>query len=208
MRLIVISDIHSHTAHAQALHRACVGADALIACGDFTTYGNRKEIQKVADTLRPEGLSCFFVLGNCDANVGMNAELDGWTNLHGRVVPFGEWFLGGLGGTSDRYSAEPDAMMAYEYETGFASLCDACDDVPGERLVLVTHQPPFGTSADKRMNGQHVGAGRVRMLIDTLQPACCLSGHVHEAASRTACGKTIILNPGPFMRGRFTTLDL
>ena len=208
MRLIVIADIHSRTERLDALHKACADADALIACGDFTTFGDRAEIQKVADTLRPEGLPCFFVLGNCDASLSMNAEIDGWTNLHGRVVPFGEWFMGGLGGTSERTVASPNKVMAYEYETGFRTLCEACDDMSGEKLILVTHQPPFGTSADKRMRRLHVGAGRIRLFIDTVKPACCLCGHIHEAASRTACGKTIVLNPGPFVRGRFEILDL
>ena len=179
MRLIVISDIHGNTRHVDALHRACAGANALIVCGDLTTFGDRKEIQKVADTLRPEGFPCFFVLGNCDSNVGMATELDGWTNLHGRTVPFGEWLLAGLGGASGKYSAKPNDTMPHDYDAGFRALCDAyAGKQPDNRLILVTHVPPLRTGADKRMGGQHVGAGRVRMFIDTVKPAYCLCGHI------------------------------
>lgn len=47
MRLVVISDLHDSVAHVAGLRDACIGADALIVCGDFTTFGDHPRVQKV-----------------------------------------------------------------------------------------------------------------------------------------------------------------
>ena len=97
MRLVVISDLHSNVEHVVALRAACVGADALIICGDFTTFGDQAQVQCVADAVRVEGLPCYFVTGNCDA-MPPDGTLDGCQNLYGRAVPFGDWVLAGICG--------------------------------------------------------------------------------------------------------------
>ncbi len=77
-----------------------------------------------------------------------------------------------------------------------------------DRLILVSHQPPFGTAADRVPGGRHVGCLALRAFLDEVQPACCLNGHIHEAISRPRVGRTILLNPGPFSQGNVATLDV
>jgi Icc-related predicted phosphoesterase len=206
MKLLILSDIHGHTEHAEALHRACDGADALIACGDFTTFGNRLEIQQVADALRPKDLPCYFVIGNCDI-LNVSDDLDGWTHLHGRVLPFNGWLFAGLGGALPCPSRTPTEFPEATYTERLQAI-RAASAGQSDRLILVSHQPPFGTAADRLPSGHHVGCRALRAFIDDVQPACCLTGHIHEAASRAPCGKTLVVNPGPFAQGLFTTLDL
>ena len=67
---------------------------------------------------------------------------------------------------------------------------------------------PFGSAADMLPGGQHVGSHALRAFIDDVQPACCLTGHIHEAESRSWLGRTLVLNPGPFSHGKVATLDL
>ena len=62
--------------------------------------------------------------------------------------------------------------------------------------------------ADALPGGRHVGCQALRAFLDEVQPACCLSGHIHEAASRTKLGRTVLLNPGPFSHGNVAVLDL
>ena len=206
MRLVVISDLHGSVAHVGALRKACAGADALIVCGDFTTFGDRGRVQEMADAIRDAALPCFFVTGNCDA-MAADAELDGWRNLHGRVVRWGAWWLAGICGSLPCPSPTPREFQETHYERLLAAIKEACG-AQAERLILVVHQPPYGTAADALPGGRHVGCQALRAFLDEVQPACCLSGHIHEAVSRTKLGRTVLLNPGPFSHGNVAVLDL
>jgi Icc-related predicted phosphoesterase len=88
-----------------------------------------------------------------------------------------------------------------------ANVKEVCGSRAG-RLILVSHQPPYDTSADLLPGGLHVGSHALRTFIDEMQPAACLTGHIHEAASRSRVGRTVVLNPGPFSQGNVATLEL
>lgn len=206
MKLIVISDLHSSLAHVGALHEACAGADALIICGDFTTFGDQAHIQSMADAVRVEGLPCYFVTGNCDA-MPPDGTLEGCQNLHGRVVAFGDWLLAGICGSLPCPSPTPREFNETVYTRLLANMKEVCGS-RADRLILVVHQPPYGTAADLVPGGRHVGCEALRAFIDEVQPACCLTGHIHEAASRSRVGRTVVLNPGPFSKGNLATLEL
>jgi Icc-related predicted phosphoesterase len=94
-----------------------------------------------------------------------------------------------------------------DYAAYLKRLCHTCAK-DASRLVLVAHQPPYDTSADLLPNGIHVGSHALRTFIDCCQPACCLAGHIHEAASRGRSGSTLIVNPGPFAKGMFSLVEL
>ena len=206
MKLMVISDVHGHTEQVAALHRACEGVDALIMCGDFTTFGSPKQIQRVADALRVPELPCYFVIGNCDS-MAIDGSLDGWTNLHARCVPLGGWTLTGLGGALPCPAQTPTEFPESAYAAHLDRLLKTCEK-HSARIILAVHQPPYGTSTDLLPNGIHVGSHALRAFIDHCQPACCLSGHIHEAASRSRCGETLVVNPGPFAQGMFSVVEL
>ncbi|HHU14036.1 MAG: metallophosphoesterase family protein [Kiritimatiellae bacterium] len=206
MKLMVISDVHGHTKQVGALHEACAGVDALIMCGDFTTFGSHDQIQRVADALRVPDLPCYFVIGNCDC-MELDGALNGWTNLHARCVTLGEWTLTGLGGALPCPSPTPTEFPESEYDVHLKRLYQACA-TDASRTILVVHQPPYGTSTDMLYDGTHVGSHALRAFIDRYQPACCLSGHIHEAASRSHCGSTLVVNPGPFAKGMFALVEL
>ncbi len=70
-------------------------------------------------------------------------------------------------------------------------------------LVLVTHQPPRETMADRLVNGLHVGSESVRVFISKMQPVLCLTGHVHEGRSIDCIGRTRGVNPGPLWAGSY-----
>lgn len=206
MKLTVISDLHDSIAHVDALREACSASDALIVCGDFTTFGDRDRIQDVADMVSFGEKPCFFVIGNCDA-VSAETALDGWQNLHDRIVPLNGWTLTGIGGSLPCPGHTPSEFSEDAYEQRLAKIGAACGGQT-ERLILVSHQPPFDTDADRLTSGLHVGCRALRRFIDEMQPACCFSGHIHEAASRSKVGRTLVINPGPFSRGNIVTLDL
>ena len=206
MKLTVISDLHGSVTHVDALRRVRAESDALVVCGDFTTFGNRERIQAMADAVAVEGKPCYFVIGNCDT-MAADGKLEGCHNLHGRVLPFGDWLLAGICGSLPCPSQTPSEFPESEFERLLAKIRRECGS-RADRLILVSHQPPYGTAADLLPAGGHVGCRALRQFIDEVQPACCLCGHIHEAASRSMAGRTVVLNPGPFARGNIASLEL
>ena len=66
----------------------------------------------------------------------------------------------------------------------------------GQKIVLVTHQPPLGTTLDL-LGNKHVGNKDYRQWIERLQPKLVIAGHLHETAGATdIIGKTRVVNPG------------
>ena len=80
-------------------------------------------------------------------------------------------------------------------------------DLSGQ-FLLVSHQPPINTSADRVRPGQHVGSRLVRRFIEEHQPLACLTGHIHEGIGLDKIGSTQVINPGPLMNGYFATIQL
>jgi hypothetical protein len=75
-------------------------------------------------------------------------------------------------------------------------------------VVLVSHQPPSDTVVDLAGIGKHVGSAAVRHWIERHRPAVCCSGHIHEAQGTDAIGDTLLVNPGPFLDGRYAWIEL
>lgn len=66
----------------------------------------------------------------------------------------------------------------------------------GEKVVLMTHAPPYGTVLDK-INRSHVGNKSITSFIKKAQPLLFICGHIEECDNQTAkIGKTKIMNPG------------
>jgi uncharacterized protein len=81
--------------------------------------------------------------------------------------------------------------------------------VAPERVILNLHCPPYGSGLDdapgvnEDMTPKHgghapepVGSTAVRRVIEEIQPALSLHGHIHEARGHTRIGKTLSINPG------------
>jgi hypothetical protein len=85
----------------------------------------------------------------------------------------------------------------------------ACEGVSASaRLVLVSHQPPSNTAVDRAGIGKHVGSAAVRHFIERHRPRLCFSGHIHEAQGTDTIGETLLVNPGPFLDGRYAWVEL
>lgn len=70
-----------------------------------------------------------------------------------------------------------------------------------KKTIYVFHSPPFGGVLDINYENQHVGSTSISRFIDTHQPLCVLSGHVHESYKKSnnvmeRRGNTICFNFG------------
>jgi Icc-related predicted phosphoesterase len=65
-----------------------------------------------------------------------------------------------------------------------------------DKVILVTHAPPFGTSLDK-LDKRHVGNKDIRSFIERIKPKLVICGHIHETAGKKdKLGETPVIHPG------------
>ncbi len=68
----------------------------------------------------------------------------------------------------------------------------------GDSVILMTHQPPYGTKVDKIIN-HSCGNKDIRKFIEKTPIKLALCGHLHENFNvKDRLGKAVLLNPGPY----------
>lgn len=206
MKIIALTDIHGRVQAADLIANDLKSADLVILPGDLTTFGKREEAAQIVDTVRKYNPNVLAVMGNCDY-----PEVEQYLNDEGLCIHRGHRrvngvIFAGLGGslkcpipTLNEWTEE---QVAEHLE---AAVKGAPADVP---LVLVSHQPARNTITDLAANGGHVGSTAVREFIELRKPILCLSGHIHEAQGTDSIGPTTLVNPGPFMEGRYAVAEI
>ena len=194
MNILCFSDLHLDIAAARRIAaRALVGNFALfVSAGDLGLDGaHDKEIYEV---LAKPGVPVLAVPGNHDGDDAYErmTELVGWKSIDRVVHRCGEYVLVGYG-----IRTNPDDMA--QEEARFRDFADSVEDVPAERLVLVSHLPPSGTLAarDRRLIDR--GSTALAEWVLRRQPVAVICGHVHHREPVIeSLGATWVVNAGPF----------
>jgi len=179
--------------------------DAILLAGDVTHFGTPDEAETLVQLARRFCPVVFAVAGNCDSQkidrrlAELDVSLMGIAAVHGGVGFFGvsampPW-AGGM------YELTEERMA-----TALRSGRDQVEDV--DRHVVLSHTPPRGSAVDRTRSGKHVGSTAVRELIDQMQPALVVCGHIHEARGTDRIGETAVVNCGPAARGFYAVVDL
>ena len=204
---MAIPDIHGEFNRLKRLSGQIEAADVVLLVGDITNFGRELEVEKIIKFIQSFNACILAVTGNCDfppvANYletqGMNIEA-----AHREID--GIVFVG-LG--ASLYSPSRATPNEVSEEVLAENLARAVRDIPEDTpMVLVSHQPPHDTAADRIMSGLHVGSHSVRQFVEQYQPLVCFSGHIHESAGIDAIRETQVINPGPFFKGNYATAIL
>uniref|UniRef100_I2Q1N8 Putative phosphoesterase, ICC n=1 Tax=Desulfovibrio sp. U5L TaxID=596152 RepID=I2Q1N8_9BACT len=203
---IGIGDVHDDI---KALDRIPGLGDAagVVVSGDLTIRGGAASAKLVIEAVRRRNPVVMAQIGNMDTGaVDAYLTAEG-VNLHatGRVMPQGVGFFGCGWSTPTPFHTPSEAG-----EERIAAWLEAAHAVVAHcpHLVMVCHTPPFGTAADVVGSGAHVGSQVVREFILRVQPAVCLTGHIHEARSVDTLGRTAIVNPGALADGGYARITL
>ena len=204
MDILAIPDIHGDFSRLQNLSAQIETADIILLVGDITNFGREQEVAVIIEFIKSLNSRILAVTGNCDfppvasylSMQEMNIEaahrmIDGIA-----FVGLGASLYSPSRGTPNEVSEE---VLTENLNKAIAGLPE---DTP---LVLVSHQPPRDTAADRINSDLHVGSHSVRQFIEQYQPLVCFSGHIHEGAGIDAIGETQVVNPGPFFRGNYAT---
>ncbi len=190
MRLLHISDVHCSTSSVNMLpslverHRVdIVVLSGDLECNDYLIEG----------ILAP-GLPVVGVPGNMDDAHISRVMKEKDINIDAGARMIGDVLFVGIGGRAPLSSLRrADELLR---EAG------------SRKTVIVSHHPPHGTKVDIAYSGVHAGLHELRALLERHQPLACLCGHIHESPGIDRVGRTLVVNPGPFSRGRYAVVDL
>ena len=176
------------------LANAAKDCDAVVLAGDITDFGGNGQACSVLSALDTFGIPVLGVSGNCDLpQVDDLLMQQGGSSVHSPVEILGLVFVG------FSYEACAEAVLPNE------AISQASSQKP---MVLVTHQPAWGTDVDLQAAARHKGSCSVRSFIEDYQPLLAVSGHIHEAWGIDQIGSTLLVNPGPFRNGCYATIDI
>jgi Icc-related predicted phosphoesterase len=201
MQILLLSDIHGHTEHLAKLSDEIAEADLVCLCGDLTSFQGPAAALRVVAAINKPLDAILAVSGNCDEKNVEEALVKKGVGIHGRVRAVGKISMLGLGGSLVTPFRTPN-----EYREEELALClsQAVENNPeGSALVLLSHQPPLGSCADRLASGVHAGSKSVRDFIHKKRPIACLTGHIHESHGIEKQNGTLIVNPGAFAHGRY-----
>lgn len=204
MELIALADIHGELDFLYALDEILASTDGVLLAGDITNFGGAHQAREVLEQIRKHNDTILGVYGNCDLpEVKEVMEQEG-CSIHGQCRKVGGVQFVGVGGSLPCSGATPNEAGEEELEAILISACQSA--VPGEPLVLVTHQPAYNIALDSVGNGRHTGSRMLRQFIEKHQPLLALSGHIHEAPGTDTIGSTLCVNPGPLRRGKYARI--
>jgi len=107
-------------------------------------------------------------------------------SLHLKAALIGEYVFLGYGGGGFAMKDANFRKIARQWYGKFN----------GKKIVLLTHQPPFGTKLDL-LGDRHVGNEDFHDFILRIKPKLAISGHLHETFGEIdVLGETKLVNPG------------
>jgi Icc-related predicted phosphoesterase len=194
MRLLALADIHGCIKHIPLLENTATNCDAIVVAGDITDFGGTDQARSVLSALNIFKKPVLGVSGNCDPpQVDDLLKQQGGGLVHSPVEMNGLVFMG------FSYAATTEAVFLNE------PVFQGSSKKP---MVLVTHQPAWGTAVDLQASTRHKGSPLLRSYIEDHQPLLAVSGHIHEACGTDQIGSTLLVNPGPFRNGSYATIDI
>jgi uncharacterized protein len=206
MKILVLTDLHGDYEKIEAIGKTIEESDLLILAGDITHFGQEKELKEVLSQLRSYNTNLLAVSGNCDYPEVEAALQSATISLHARCTEVSGYAFIGLSGSLPCPGSTPFEFQDQQFEV-LLQHANSMRDVTLP-LILVCHQPPYGTKNDRVILGLHAGSRAIRSFIEETQPLLCLCGHIHEGRGIDHIGSTAIINPGPWKNGHYAEVEL
>jgi uncharacterized protein len=202
MKIIALADIHDGgIQYLDKLAEDLAAADVALLVGDLTNNGKWADADRVVKAVRQYNGSILAVPGNWDGPQVADYLTTGKMNLHGQHKIFQNVAFVGVGGSLPSIGQTVNEITESQFEACLAQANSGLD--PAQPQILVSHQPPINTTADKAGAEFHVGSYSVREFIEQTQPLICFSGHIHSGVGIDTIGRTKIVNPGALWQGGY-----
>ncbi len=206
IKLLALADIHGAVGNISLVADVIADCDAVVLAGDITNFGGTDQALAVLSALESYGTPLVGVPGNCDPSEVDAVLCSRGVGAHGSCVETGELRFVGVGGALPCGGATPNETGELAFQD---TLEKAVSGINGDSdLVLVTHQPAYGTRLDHVGSGRHAGSRAIRRFIEQYEPILAVSGHLHELSGTDTIGSTTLVNPGPFRQGCYAVIEI
>lgn len=203
---IGLSDIHGRNIDRLASLPGLERARGVLLAGDIIKKDLTDAVQAIA-ALKKNTNHIHAVPGNCD-DQSVEAYLrELGLNMHrtARQIAPGVTLIG-LGGSTTTGFNTAREYSEQQYQEWLEEL--QLPKADQTRVILLAHNPPYDTGADRLSSGRHVGSRAVRKFIEANKPDLCLCGHLHESKYLGYLGETQLVNAGAFQDGGYCLIRL
>ncbi|MFH0988697.1 MAG: metallophosphoesterase [bacterium] len=206
MKILAFSDIHGAHQRVFELASAECPFDAMIIAGDITTHGTPRQALDAIEQFQSLGKPLFVVTGNMDpVDIGRRIQ-DHGSSIDGNGIVWNDVGFFGVGGSPFTPMHTPNELPEEEItrrcEEGWNKVNDA------RWKIFVPHAPPYKTTIDRIMTGNHVGSTAIRICIEQHQPHAVVCGHIHEARGTDRLGTSQMVNCGPAGSGSYAVIRI
>lgn len=205
MKIINFSDLHGEWDNLKSMLACSADADFIICNGDITHFGREEDFITFIQIMNDFPGLWFSVTGNCDLDEINDGLTENKKLLSSTPTVFETTRLFGISGslpcpvnTPGEYTDQQLREWLKEMEEHLSN--DHSD-------ILISHQPPADTAADRLPNGVHVGSQQIRGFIQKFNPSLCLTGHIHEGRGLDRIGSTTVVNPGALSEGYYAEIS-
>ncbi|MBI2672114.1 metallophosphoesterase family protein [Candidatus Woesearchaeota archaeon] len=189
MKILTFTDIHSSKTIINRLIEKSKDVNILVTPGDLTELGHN--LEEVLKMFQKADKKLVVVPGNHENYEELKILTKKYkyiVDVHLKKAKIDDivFFGHGCGGFS---------YIDYELKEAMKNL--KFDEK--EKLVFITHGPPYGTKLDKLEHAGFRGSKTATEFIKKFKPDFCFCGHLHENERKIdKIGKTVIINPGKY----------
>lgn len=192
MKILAFSDTHLHKKCLDLIKENAKNVDFLICAGDISWFSRGlKEVLKDLDNSIDKPL--YIIPGNHEEAAQLEKVCESLKNviyMHRKTKRIGDYifFFWGEGGFMQVNKALEHATERFKERLK-----------KEDKVIFITHGPPFQTALDFLDWAGHVGCKSQRKFLLEIKPVLHISGHLHENFHQRQLfnNKTILLNPGP-----------
>ncbi|MHC4551403.1 MAG: metallophosphoesterase family protein [Planctomycetota bacterium] len=206
IKLLALADIHGAVRNIPLIAEVVADCDAVVLAGDITNFGGAEAATEVLAALESHGTHLVGVPGNCDPSEVETVLAGRGISAHGGCVETGGLRFVGVGGALPCGGATPNETGELTFQDTLEQAVSGFND--DGNLVLVTHQPAYGTRLDNVGGGRHAGSRAIRRFIEQHEPILAVSGHLHELSGSDTIGPTTLVNPGPLRQGCYAVIEI
>ncbi|MBI2673390.1 metallophosphoesterase [Candidatus Woesearchaeota archaeon] len=190
MKILAFADVHGSMASIKKLKEKAEFADLLVCAGDISNWSTdtNKMLKELSQIKKP----LLMINGNHESDQELREQCKRYKNIlfiHNATYEVDNYVFFGYGGGGFSLEDEGFVSAAKKFKKTIKK---------SQKVILITHAPPYNTRLDELPFSGHAGCKSIRDFIDEVKPILSISGHLHENFHiRQKIGETVLINPGP-----------
>lgn len=197
VKILVLADIHNQEITLsnilQSLEKISDHLDYCVIAGDITNFGTVQDLENMLNLIVMQIPKTFYVVGNCDPLISKNSLNSDAINVDAKVYEMEFFSIIGFG--TDKPILDKRKIKKLHRTN--------------KQVCLLTHTPPFNTSADMESLNRHTGSKQIRECIEKNNNIfLSISGHIHDSPTISKMNGCTIVNPGSVTTGNFAIIDV